>query len=80
MLPAIVSYNSRPPYSIEEISYLFSLQNHVEIDQTAQQIFAELVAEKETLAKAVASLNTVRRRGKANVNILEMEEEEEIDE
>ncbi|KAJ6478183.1 hypothetical protein C8R45DRAFT_1216427 [Mycena sanguinolenta] len=56
-----------------------NFQNHVEIDQTAQRIFAELIAEKEPLAKAVASLNTVRRKGKANVNILEMEEEEEMD-
>ncbi|KAJ6471521.1 hypothetical protein C8R45DRAFT_1165330 [Mycena sanguinolenta] len=57
-----------------------NFQNQVEIDQTAQRIFAELIAEKEPLAKAVASLNTVRRKGKANVNILEIEEEEETDE
>jgi hypothetical protein len=36
----------------------------------------ELCAENEMLGKAVASLNTMMER-KANVNILEMEEEEE---
>ncbi|KAJ7218624.1 hypothetical protein GGX14DRAFT_560972 [Mycena pura] len=55
-------------------------RDHVEIGVKAQQIFEEFRAEKELLAKAVASLNTVRRRGKANVNILEIEEEEEPEE
>ncbi|KAJ7829795.1 hypothetical protein B0H13DRAFT_2372375 [Mycena leptocephala] len=40
--------------------------NHVEIRARAQLIFGELVAEKEVLSKAVASLRTVRRKGKAN--------------
>jgi hypothetical protein len=31
------------------------------------------------LGKAVASFNTVRRRGKANVNITDIEEDEEMD-
>jgi hypothetical protein len=57
-----------------------NFRDHVEIGQRAQRIFEELVAEKEKLAKAVASLNTVRRKGKANVNILEMDEEEEAEE
>jgi hypothetical protein len=35
-------------------------RDHVEIGVKAQQIFEELRAEKELLAKAVASLNTVR--------------------
>jgi hypothetical protein len=57
-----------------------NFRDHVEIGQRARQIFEELAAEKEKLAKAVASLNTVRRKGKANVNILEMDEEEEAEE
>lgn len=57
-----------------------NFRDHVEIGQRAQRIFEELIAEKEMLAKAVASLNTVRRKGKANVNILEMDEEEEAEE
>ena len=55
-------------------------RDHVEIGVKAQQIFEEFRAEKELLAKAVASLNTVRRKGKANVNILGIEEEEEPEE
>ena len=54
--------------------------DHVEIGQQPQWIFEELVAEKEKLAKAIASLNTVWWKGKANVNILEMDEEEEAEE
>ncbi|KAJ7695582.1 hypothetical protein B0H14DRAFT_2650488 [Mycena olivaceomarginata] len=57
-----------------------NFRDHVEIGQRARRIFEELAAEKEKLAKAVASLNTVRRKGKANVNILEMDEEEEAEE
>ena len=51
-------------------------RDHVEIGQWAQRIFEELVAEKEKLTKAVASLNAVRWKGKANANILEIVEEE----
>ena len=54
--------------------------DHVKIDQQAQQIFEELDVEKEKLAKVGASLNTVCRKGKTNVNILEMDEEEEAEE
>lgn len=32
------------------------------------------------MGKAVASLNTVRRKGKANVNIIDLEEDEEMEE
>jgi hypothetical protein len=52
-------------------------RDHVEIGLRAQRVFEELRAEKDMLGKAVASLNTIRRKGKANVNILEIEEEEE---
>ncbi|KAJ7912146.1 hypothetical protein B0H13DRAFT_2271691 [Mycena leptocephala] len=46
-------------------------RDHVEISLRAQRIFEELSAEKEILylGKAVASLNTMRRKGKANSNI-----------
>jgi hypothetical protein len=57
-----------------------NFRDHVGVGQRAQRIFEELLAEKEKLAKAVASLNTVWQKGKANVNILEMDEEEEAEE
>ncbi|KAJ7128636.1 hypothetical protein C8R44DRAFT_850999 [Mycena epipterygia] len=44
-----------------------------------QVICEELVAEKKALAKAVASLNTVRRKGKANIHIMELQEDDDID-
>ncbi|KAJ6520786.1 hypothetical protein DFH09DRAFT_1331613 [Mycena vulgaris] len=56
-----------------------TFHNHVEIGAQAQKIFGELVAEKEVLAKAVASLNTVRRKGKANIHIMELPEDEYIE-
>ncbi|KAJ7114033.1 hypothetical protein C8R44DRAFT_740890 [Mycena epipterygia] len=48
---------------------------HIEIGARAQIIYGELVAEKAVLAKAVASLNTVRRKGKANIHIMELPED-----
>ncbi|KAJ7725684.1 hypothetical protein B0H16DRAFT_1736002 [Mycena metata] len=45
----------------------------------AQKIFEELRTEKEKLGKAVASLNTVRGKGKSIVNLLEIEDEEETE-
>jgi hypothetical protein len=36
--------------------------------------------EIEALGKAVASLNTVRRKGKANANIMDIEEEKKMEE
>ncbi|KAJ7144225.1 hypothetical protein C8R44DRAFT_725189 [Mycena epipterygia] len=50
----------------------------VEVGPGAETIFAELSKEREMLAKAVASLNTVRRKGKSNINIVDPEEEEEL--
>ncbi|KAJ7023449.1 hypothetical protein C8F04DRAFT_1287146 [Mycena alexandri] len=52
-------------------------RDHVEIGLHGQKIFDELFMEREVLGKAVASLNTVRRKGKANINIIDVEEEEE---
>ena len=45
----------------------------------AHKIFIEFVAEKEWLSKAAASLNTVRCKGKANIHILELSEDDCID-
>ncbi|KAJ7788434.1 hypothetical protein B0H13DRAFT_2395037 [Mycena leptocephala] len=50
--------------------------NDVEIRARTQLIFEELVAEKEVFSKAVASLRTVRRKGKANIHITELLEDE----
>ncbi|KAJ7448939.1 hypothetical protein FB451DRAFT_1187443 [Mycena latifolia] len=50
--------------------------NHVEIGQHAHKFFEELTFEKEALAKAVASLNTVRRKGKANIHITKLVEDD----
>ncbi|KAJ6632560.1 hypothetical protein B0H10DRAFT_1938152 [Mycena sp. CBHHK59/15] len=44
--------------------------DHVEIKVGAHKIFDELMMEKEVLAQAVTSLNTVRCKGKANLNLL----------
>ncbi|KAJ7456714.1 hypothetical protein B0H11DRAFT_2321371 [Mycena galericulata] len=52
-------------------------QDHVEVGLHARKIFEELSDEKELLVKAVASLNMVRRKGKTNVSLLELEEDEE---
>ncbi|KAJ7030813.1 hypothetical protein C8F04DRAFT_1186464 [Mycena alexandri] len=54
-------------------------RDHVEIGLHGQKIFDELFMEREVLGKAVASLNTVRRKGKANINIIDVEEEEEVE-
>ncbi|KAJ7757929.1 hypothetical protein B0H16DRAFT_1822598 [Mycena metata] len=47
-------------------------RDHVEIGPHGQKIFDELFMEREVLGKAVASLNTVRRKGKANINIIDV--------
>ncbi|KAJ7244492.1 hypothetical protein C8J57DRAFT_1242819 [Mycena rebaudengoi] len=38
--------------------------------------FDDLAMEREVLAKAVASLNTVRRKGKSNVNVVDVAEDD----
>ncbi|KAJ7436725.1 hypothetical protein B0H11DRAFT_2255972 [Mycena galericulata] len=52
-------------------------REHVEVGLRATKIFEELSDERELLAKAVASLNMVRRKGKTNVSLLEIEDDEE---
>ncbi|KAJ7467785.1 hypothetical protein B0H11DRAFT_2306121 [Mycena galericulata] len=53
-------------------------RDHVELGPHAQKIFQDLWDEREALAKAVASLNMVRRKGKAHISLLDMEEDEEL--
>ncbi|KAK7058169.1 hypothetical protein R3P38DRAFT_3547667 [Favolaschia claudopus] len=71
LLPQGDSKNAEP---------ITEFRDHLEIGRKAYTIFEELDAERASLAKAVASLNTVRRKGKPNVNVVEIEEEEAEDE
>ncbi|KAJ7041755.1 hypothetical protein C8F04DRAFT_1252679 [Mycena alexandri] len=52
---------------------------HVEIGLRAYKMLDELLAEKAVSVKAVASLNTIWRKGKANIDILELPEDDCID-
>ncbi|KAJ7092782.1 hypothetical protein B0H15DRAFT_947610 [Mycena belliarum] len=61
----------------DESENVQDFRDHLEVGPRSQLIFDELCAEKGALAKAVASLNTVRRKGKANVNIIDIEEDED---
>ncbi|KAJ7745546.1 hypothetical protein DFH07DRAFT_977320 [Mycena maculata] len=53
-----------------------SVRPLVEIGLHAHKIFEELVCEKEVLAKAVSSLNTVQRKGQVNVHITQLPEDD----
>ncbi|KAJ7684910.1 hypothetical protein DFH06DRAFT_1118564 [Mycena polygramma] len=53
-----------------------TFRDHVEIGFRAYSLFRDLEDEKEPLSKAVASLNTVRRKGKGNIHILELHEDD----
>ncbi|KAJ7610739.1 hypothetical protein DFH06DRAFT_1147981 [Mycena polygramma] len=55
-----------------------TFRDHVEIGFRAYSLFGarDLEDEKEPLSKAVASLNTVRRKGKGNIHILELREDD----
>jgi hypothetical protein len=44
------------------------------------KIYEELVQEKLDLAKAVASLNTIRCKGKVNISIFALVEEDGVEE
>ncbi|KAJ6595387.1 hypothetical protein B0H10DRAFT_2329151 [Mycena sp. CBHHK59/15] len=57
-----------------------TFRDHVEIDGRSHKIFEDLMAERELLAKAVASLNTMRRKGQANINIMELPEDDGVEE
>ncbi|KAJ7120154.1 hypothetical protein C8R44DRAFT_736998 [Mycena epipterygia] len=53
-----------------------TFHSHIEIGPRAHTMFQEISAETVLLAKAVASLNTVQRKGKANIHIMELPEDE----
>ncbi|KAJ7698412.1 hypothetical protein B0H17DRAFT_1129930 [Mycena rosella] len=50
--------------------------NHVEIGSRAYAMFESLMVEKETLCKAIATLNTLRRKGKADISLAELPEDD----
>jgi hypothetical protein len=52
--------------------------NHVEIGRRAYDLFEGLMAEKELVCKAVASLNTVRRKGQKNISLAEVPEDDGV--
>ncbi|KAJ7686963.1 hypothetical protein B0H17DRAFT_1136628 [Mycena rosella] len=52
--------------------------NHAEIGLQAYKAFEALMAEREEVCKAVASLNTVRRKGKQNTSIVEVAEDDGV--
>ncbi|KAJ7719519.1 hypothetical protein DFH07DRAFT_784620 [Mycena maculata] len=50
---------------------------HFTIGLRAHKIFEELILEKDVLAKAISSLNTVRKKGRApNVHIIQLQEDD----
>ncbi|KAJ7163961.1 hypothetical protein C8R43DRAFT_946774 [Mycena crocata] len=51
---------------------------HVEIGVSGSKVFELLMTGKESLCKGVASLNTVRRKGQANIHILELVEDDGV--
>ncbi|KAJ6495864.1 hypothetical protein DFH09DRAFT_1103670 [Mycena vulgaris] len=52
--------------------------NHVEISLRGYKLFETLMGEKMSLCKAVASLNTVRRKGKTNISLIELPEDDAV--
>ncbi|KAJ6482000.1 hypothetical protein C8R45DRAFT_831482, partial [Mycena sanguinolenta] len=54
------------------------LPNHVEIGPRGYSLFDTLMGEKDGLCKAVASLNTVRRKGKKNINLVDVPEDDGV--
>ncbi|KAJ6617205.1 hypothetical protein B0H10DRAFT_1797924, partial [Mycena sp. CBHHK59/15] len=69
---AIVPLEENDPNSVKAFT------SHIEIGLRTYKVFEALMAEKELLCKAVASLNTVRRKGKANVNIVDVAEDDGV--
>ncbi|KAJ7464883.1 hypothetical protein B0H11DRAFT_2197865 [Mycena galericulata] len=63
----------------DDLETVREFRDHVEVSLRAQEMFEELSAEREVLAKAVSSLNMVRRKGKPTVSLLNVEEEDEDD-
>ncbi|KAJ6452394.1 hypothetical protein C8R47DRAFT_1083753 [Mycena vitilis] len=54
--------------------------NHVEVGMRGENLFNELTQKIKALGTAVASLNTVKRKGKANADLMDLEEDDEMDE
>ncbi|KAF7346851.1 hypothetical protein MSAN_01824400 [Mycena sanguinolenta] len=52
--------------------------NHIEIGFRGYSLFNTLIGEKEVLCKAVASLNTVRRKGQKNISLVDVPEDDGI--
>jgi hypothetical protein len=53
---------------------------HIEVGVAGMKIYKELVQEKLDLAKAVASLNTIQCKGKMNISIFTLVEEDGVEE
>ncbi|KAK7008262.1 hypothetical protein R3P38DRAFT_2551949, partial [Favolaschia claudopus] len=54
-------------------------QNTAEISSAMAMKYKELQMEKIGLVKAVTVLNTVQRKGQANVNVVDIEEEDDVE-
>ncbi|KAJ7483114.1 hypothetical protein B0H11DRAFT_2232137 [Mycena galericulata] len=74
-LPSYSFLSLLPPE--DDLETVREFRDHVEVSLRAQKMFEELSAEREVLAKAVASLNMVRRKGKPNVSLLNVEEDDD---
>jgi len=55
-------------------------RTHIEVGVASMKIYEELVQEKLDLAKAVARLNTIWLKGKANISIFTLVEEDGVEE
>ncbi|KAJ7616877.1 hypothetical protein B0H17DRAFT_1152550 [Mycena rosella] len=66
------------PVEANEAESMKIYANHVEIGSRAYAMFESLMVEKELLCKAVATLNTVRRKGKADISLAELPEDDWI--
>lgn len=53
-------------------------RTHVEVSTASGKIYEELLQDKSALAKAVISLNTIRRKGKASVSVLSIIEDDGV--
>ncbi|KAJ7148714.1 hypothetical protein C8R43DRAFT_952404 [Mycena crocata] len=63
-----------PPEGKDTVS-VKTFSNHLEVGTRGFAIFEELIREKALVCKAVASLNTVRRKGKVHINLEELPED-----
>ncbi|KAJ7204642.1 hypothetical protein GGX14DRAFT_368541 [Mycena pura] len=54
-------------------------ENVAEVSTAMALKYRELKSEQEELIKMVTALNTVQRKGQANINIMDVNEEEDVD-